>query len=171
LFKYQEFDFTDRQVTCDLWRDSDYDKVLSKILDNYFGPIEVNFAVYGDSVEAHLRVMLTNCSFSWAKVHGTITASNSLLQNPMAVSYVFKKEKTEADGVIIGPRKEILLPLSRPVVALPFGSIFILSFNLSSEGEPIICHPFEFQVQLSGDDEQTFQGIGCGVKINVKYVS
>jgi hypothetical protein len=141
--------------------------LLSKIIDNYFGLIEVNFAVYGDSVEAHLRVMLSNCSFSWARIHGTITASNSLLQNPMAVSYVFKKEKTEADCVTVGPRKEILLPLSRPVVALPFSSIF----TLSSEGESIICHPFEFQVQLLGDDKQTFQGIGCGVKVNVKYVS
>jgi hypothetical protein len=45
------------------------------------GSIEMKFAFYEDGVEAHLSVMLINCSFSLSEVYGTIIASNSMLRD------------------------------------------------------------------------------------------
>lgn len=143
------------------------------------GSIEVNFAVYEDGIEALLDMMLINCSFSSSEVYGTITASNSMLQDPGAKSVVFKKEKfgdldatvgSEEDlDIRVRSTKEIALPLSRPIVSLPFGSTLKLDFDIYSRGGPIDCLTVEFPIELTGVSEKNLPGNGCSVRVKVSF--
>lgn len=110
LFKYEGFEFTGE---CNprrlLWNDNydhfhSLDKILSKTVESQFGPLEVNYAVYKDGVEAHLKVMLTACCFSSIKVYGQIIATHSATSDSrpsMSVLGLVKRQFSRCVGLLL----------------------------------------------------------------------
>ncbi|XP_078167328.1 uncharacterized protein LOC144562068 isoform X2 [Carex rostrata] len=185
LFKYgtcsDQFKDYDKKVCWgdeEIWDDirGVYDMFLSKRILSRFGPIEVDFAVYGDGVEARVEVSLTGCQFASAVLYGCITAENSKL-GERARSFLFNRDKTEGIRLDVSPYKNNImkLPLSRSITVHPIGSDVSIAVNIwqssimGSQDQPIAKNKtFKFTYS-SVQAKQTFMGDACLVNVGVVW--
>ncbi|KAJ1704083.1 hypothetical protein LUZ63_003862 [Rhynchospora breviuscula] len=107
-----------------LWKagEDDIDQFICRTIQCLvFQNLEVNFAVYSDAVEAHLNFCFVDIESgeedASIQVHGTVSASNTVLSNPKAKSLLFHKLSDEFVRLKLG--KSIPLPLSRRMIVLP----------------------------------------------------
>ncbi|XP_078167660.1 uncharacterized protein LOC144562331 isoform X3 [Carex rostrata] len=185
LFKYvtcsDQFKDYDKMVSwaaTEIWDDirGMYDTFLSKRIQSRFGPIEVEFAVYGDGVEARVEVSLTGCQFASAVVYGCITVENSKL-GERARSVLFTRDKTEGIRLDVSPYKDNImkLPLSRSTTVHPFGSYVTITVNIwqssimGSQDQPIAKNK-TFKFTYSNIQElKTCKGDACLVNVGVVW--
>ncbi|XP_078170423.1 uncharacterized protein LOC144564698 isoform X2 [Carex rostrata] len=162
-----------------IWNDrrrGAYDTFLSKRIPSRFGPIEVDFAVYKDGVEARVEVSLTGCQFASAVVYGCITAENSNL-GERARSFLFNRDKSEGIRLDVSPYKDNImkLPLSRSTTVHPIGSFVTITMNLWQSSimgsqDRLIAKNETFRfTSLSGRDLRTFMGDECQVNVVVVW--
>ncbi|XP_078151111.1 uncharacterized protein LOC144546446 [Carex rostrata] len=187
LFKYRtcsnQFKDYDEKVCWGdevIWDDRSmrggYDMFLSKRIQSRFGPIEVDFAVYEDGVEARAEVSLTGCQFASAVVYGCITAENSKL-GERARSFLLNRDKAEGICLDVSNYKDNImkLPLSKSTTVHPIGSDVTITVNIwqsgimGSQDQPIAENEtFKFTYSRA-QDVRTFRGDACLVNVGVVW--
>ena len=189
LFKYEtcsdEFKDFDEKVAWGyevIWDDVRYhvyDTLLSKSIPSRFGPIEVDYAVYEDGVEACAEVSLTGCQFASVVVYGCITAENSKL-GERARSFLFNRDKTEGIQLDVSPYKDnvMKLPLSRSTTVHPIDSNVTITVNIwqtsimGSQDQPIAKNAtFKFSYPPGTQDVRTLRGDGCLINVGVVWAT
>ncbi|XP_078167330.1 uncharacterized protein LOC144562069 [Carex rostrata] len=185
LFKYvtccDQFKDYDKMVSwaaTEIWDDirGVYDTFLSKRIQSRFGPIEVEFAVYGDGMEAHAEVSLTDCQFTSAVVYGCITVENSKL-GERARSVLFNRDKTEGIRLDVSPYKDntMKIPLSRSTTVHPFGSDVTITVNIWQSSimgsqDQLIAKNETFKFTYpSIQNVKSFKGDACLVNVGVVW--
>lgn len=102
---------------------------LSKLIVSEDGLIylKVLYAIFNHAVEAFVKVTLTSNSHPFG-LHGVISARTSAIEHPAYSSLIFYAERENRK--IVDNGKNIIIPLSRDVVAVPLGQQLILEFGL-----------------------------------------
>lgn len=88
----------------------------------------VFYAIFGNAVEAHVKVTLTNISNQF-KLYGVVAARTSAIEDPAYSSIIFCKSPGEK--IQMGNGDDIIIPLSRDIIAVPLGHKLILQFGLN----------------------------------------
>lgn len=94
--------------------------------------LTVLYAIFENAVEAHLQVKITNVQSAF-NLFGVVAARTSAIKRPAYSSILFFKESCEKIEVERGDER--VIPLSRPFVGVPLGSMLILQFGLSSDDD------------------------------------
>lgn len=93
-----------------------------------FKDLNVLYAIFENAVEAHLKVTLTNKSDQF-NLYGIVAARTSAINEPAYSSLIFCKRHGERVKVSNGD--DVIIPLSRDIVAVPLGYQLILEFGLN----------------------------------------
>lgn len=97
-----------------------------------FRYLTVFYAIFKNAVEARVKVMLNNNSVSFG-LYGLLSARTNVIEYPAYSSLIFCKHPFEK--IQIGQGDNVIIPLSRDIVAVPLGHQLILEFSLHEEDE------------------------------------
>ncbi|XP_074326437.1 uncharacterized protein LOC141664394 [Apium graveolens] len=131
------------------------------------GEILVLYSLFYNSVEAHLKIkLLTNDNSATANLHGVIAASISDIDRPAFSSMLYLKKP--GYGINLGCGDHI--PLSRSIVAVPYGSMLFLDFHLVTGDDDIVEGYLEFNVKPSDELVKSFSGKKGELVASVTFV-
>lgn len=92
--------------------------------------LKINYAVFDNAVEAHVKVKLTEVDSAF-DFDGTVHAMTSAIEDPEYASILYFRDYDHR--IRLEPEEEMILPLSRHIVVVPLGSQLILHFGLSGK--------------------------------------
>lgn len=155
-------------------RNDDYRKTLSvplhKIIHGDGGrrKLKINYAVFDNAVEAHVKVKLTEVDSAF-DFNGTVHAMTSAIEDPEYASILYFRDYDHR--VRLEPEEEMILLLSRHIVVVPLGSQLILHFCLHvDDKEELITVTFVAKEGLTSDIQEIVYSKGV-IQVEVNWRS
>ncbi|KAL1834933.1 hypothetical protein ACET3Z_004584 [Daucus carota] len=150
---------------------------LSKrfVSEDGFRYFNILYAIFKNAVEACLKVTLNNGVNPFV-LSGVIAARTSVIERTAYSSLIFY----EKCGICIevGSGGDIVIPLSRDIVAVPLGHQLILEFNLSGKDDydkkdfdKIVEHYLAFNAIDDGKSTKSISGSKGELKVEVSWRS
>lgn len=142
-----------------------------------FRHFKVFYAIFENAVEARLKVTLTKKS-DLSNLYGIIAARTSAIAYPAYSSIIFYKQ--HGDKIKVGNEDDIIIPLSRDIVAVPLGDKLILQFGLNgSDNDEMVEEANNMIIQktvsfYAAEEGTSVSYISCSkadLKVEVRWCS
>jgi hypothetical protein len=179
-------DFLSKDLFLDQDEPGGYDKILRKEFITDSGLWEVKFVPYSHALKATVRLSLANWkaregSKQAAKICGKVVASNNLLRE-CAKTVLFNlcphdEPLTVSVNQTVG-ENELIIPLLRPIVVVPYVSIFKVAVNIwlhpddddyDANNFTIVNNAVFFPAELSGEVQQSISGELGDIQVTVAW--
>lgn len=137
--------------------------------------LSIFYAIFENAAEAHVNVTFTNKSEPFY-IHGVVAARTSAIDKRAYSSLIFLKGHDEKIKVDNGD--DVVIPISRHIVAVPLRSKLILEFSLNvSDNDRTVkdCNDKMVEEIVTFDaGKDDFKSIECSngeFKVDVKWIS
>lgn len=165
VYQDVDFEFPDRL--------SDLSAPLEETVYSHdgFKYLTVFYAIFNNAVEAHVKVTLTKITDPF-DLYGLVAARTSAIEYPAYSSLIFCKQHGKEIHMCNGDN--VIIPLSRSIVAVPLDDQLILEFSLQEEGEENIKMVEDFLIFQARKDGTSTDSIRCSkgeLKVEVTWRS